>query len=84
MLTLTIHEIDATKRKYSASIGDELIVPRASCPTQEACQILAQRGVSGPLRVNWPEGTPFIVADIGRAANWKPSTVAKRYAWMAD
>ena len=74
MQTLKLTEV--APGKYSAAIGDEVIV-NSRHPTAAACAVLAGRGVIGKLRVNWRDGAPF-TCDIQRTASWRLSPAAQR------
>jgi hypothetical protein len=73
MQTLELSE--TTPGRYSASIGDEVIV-NSRHPTAAACAVLAGSGVSGMIRVGWRDGAPF-TCDVARTAAWSPSPAAQ-------
>ena len=82
MYSLRLSETSNGRYSVTLSTG-ELIISGSKTPTADACRILAARGISGQVG----EVASVFLADIDRAAAYRPSELARRITskpWLAD
>jgi hypothetical protein len=62
--------VETTPGRYSASLGDEVIVKNHRDPEHAAARVLLARGITGRMTTVGVDGKPRMHFDIEKAAPW--------------